>query len=408
VADLIASNAACEAAVTRKTHKDQDRAWGRWITYTESIGLGHDPFLDDFTRPQRIRLMGAFAMAYREGRFSGPAHETLAEGTIRGAISYVASTFRDNDRTNPTLDYDGKLGRLLSRQFRAFRNKDPPLKQQKALPSIVLDELAKLQVTETQKATAQLAVGAFFYACRSCEYLKVSSAEERRTDILRIRCIRFFTEGRVMNNKTENLQEADCCSITFEMQKKDEKMDTVTQLTSGDSWLCPVKSWAIIVKRILSYPGANEDTPVSACWRNGKLDHLTAEEMVRALEAAVSSIGYDKLNLKPGDIGTHSIRSGAAMAMVLGDVPVYTIMMLGRWSSDAFLRYIRKQVEQFSHNVSKRMILHRSFRHIPEIDPRISPHDPRQRNHPNNAETRRNIGGDGARAARLPAFALYR
>ena len=34
------------------------------------------------------------------------------------------------------------------------------------------------------------------------------------------------------------------------------------------------------------------------------------------------------------------------MAMYLGDCPVYSIMMIGRWSSDAFLRYIRKQVEQ--------------------------------------------------------------
>ena len=40
------------------------------------------------------------------------------------------------------------------------------------------------------------------------------------------------------------------------------------------------------------------------------------------------------------------------MAMCLNDVPVFTIMIMGHWSSDAFLRYIRKQVEQFSHNVA--------------------------------------------------------
>ena len=38
------------------------------------------------------------------------------------------------------------------------------------------------------------------------------------------------------------------------------------------------------------------------------------------------------------------------MDVFLGECPVYTIMLIGRWSSDAFLRYIRKQVEQFSHN----------------------------------------------------------
>jgi hypothetical protein len=61
----------------------------------------------------------------RERRYSGPAYEVLAEGTIRSAVSYVASTFRDNDRSNPTKDDDGELGRLLSRLYRAFKKKDP-------------------------------------------------------------------------------------------------------------------------------------------------------------------------------------------------------------------------------------------------------------------------------------------
>ena len=74
--------------------------------------------------------------------------------------------------------------------------------------------------------------------------------------------------------------------------------------------------------------------------------------MADALEAGVAAVGYDKLGIAAGEIGTHSIRSGAAMAMYLGECPVYTIMMIGRCSSDVFLRYIRKHVEQFRYNVS--------------------------------------------------------
>ena len=57
-------------------------------------------------------------------------------------------------------------------------------------------------------------------------------------------------------------------------------------------------------------------------------------------------IGEEILGIKAEEVGTHSIRSGAAMSMYLGECPVYTITMIGRWSSDAFLLYIRKQVEQ--------------------------------------------------------------
>ena len=346
-------------------------------------------------------------MAMRCGRFSGPSFDSLAEGTIRSTISYVAQTFRENGRPNPTKDEDGELGRLLSRQYRAFKNADPPPVQQKALPACVLRELAKKTITETQKATTQLATGAFFFAMRSCEYLKVPQAEKRRTDILRLRNIRFFRNGREMSHNNPWLEFADCVSITFDWQKKDERMDTVTQMCSKDLLLCPVRQWAAIVRRIWDYAGATTETPVSAVWRHDRIEHLTSAEMSDALRSAVVSIGEEILGIKRHEVGTHSIRSGAAMAMYLGECPVYTIMMIGRWSSDAFLRYIRKQVEQFSHNVSSRMLRFEMHRHIPDLAPRISHLDPRQRNHPDNAETRRNIGGNLARRVQLPSFSLF-
>ena len=95
------------------------------------------------------------------------------------------------------------------------------------------------------------------------------------------------------------------------------------------------------------------------------------------------------------------------MAMYLGKFPVYTIMMIGRWSSDAFLRYIRKQVKQFSHNVSRRMIRFQFHRHIPDLEPVVSHLDPRQREHPDNAETRRNIGGNLSRRVSLTDMSIY-
>jgi hypothetical protein len=61
VADLIAAEAFRQEAVTGKTQKDQDRAFRRWILYVESIGLGHNTFLDGFSRAGRIKLMGGYA-----------------------------------------------------------------------------------------------------------------------------------------------------------------------------------------------------------------------------------------------------------------------------------------------------------------------------------------------------------
>ncbi len=95
------------------------------------------------------------------------------------------------------------------------------------------------------------------------------------------------------------------------------------------------------------------------------------------------------------------------MAMYLGECPVYTVMLIGRWSSNAFLRYIRKQVMEFSHNVSKKMLTFQNYRHIPNFEHQIQNNDPRVRNDPNNSETRRNVSGDTSRQARLPSFAQF-
>ena len=96
------------------------------------------------------------------------------------------------------------------------------------------------------------------------------------------------------------------------------------------------------------------------------------------------------------------------MEMYLAGVPLYTIVLIGRWSTDAFLHYIRKQVEQFSRHVAKQMLTFRLFCTIPDIEPRVvSIEDPWQQSHHDNAETRRNIGGNRSQRVQLPSFSRF-
>jgi hypothetical protein len=88
-------------------------------------------------------MFGAFAMAIREGRFSKDRTELLVEGTVRGAISHVVQAFWESGQQNPTKDTNKMLSILLSKQLRVYRNDDPKQVQQKAIPFVVLDELAK-------------------------------------------------------------------------------------------------------------------------------------------------------------------------------------------------------------------------------------------------------------------------
>ena len=51
--------------------------------------------------------------------------------------------------------------------------------------------------------------------------------------------------------------------------------------------------------------------------------------------------------------------------MYLAGVPVFTIMKMGRWLSDAFLNYIEKQILTFSEGISKKMIASNTFFNFP-------------------------------------------
>jgi hypothetical protein len=140
--------------------------------WCKSIGC-NDLYLKKFSQVEQNLLLGAFAMAVRKGRFTKNCTEPLVEGTVRGTISHVVQAFRESGRQNPSKDADNMLSILLSRQFRAYCNNDPKEVQQKALPFCVLEKLAKRQVSELYKAISQLTIGAAFFACRSCKYLKV-------------------------------------------------------------------------------------------------------------------------------------------------------------------------------------------------------------------------------------------
>lgn len=76
-------------------------------------------------------------------------------------------------------------------------------------------------------------------------------------------------------------------------------------------------------------------------------------------KAAVQAIGFEILGFTSDDVGTHSNRAGGAMMMYLSTpkISIYTIIMIGRWSSIAFLRYIEKQVKHESrimHSIKSR------------------------------------------------------
>jgi hypothetical protein len=104
---------------------------------------------------------------------------------------------------------------------------------------------------------------------------------------------------------------------------------------------------------------------------NGETLQVTSEQVTNAICNDIGVIGKDALGILKDEIGMHSIHSGSATVMYLGECPVYTIMLIGRGSSDTFLRYICKQVMEFSHNILQKMLSYQNYWHIPNFNHQI-------------------------------------
>ena len=143
--------------------------------------------------------------------------------------------------------------------------------------------------------------------------------------------------------------------------------DQVIQQQSNDSELDPIQHWAQTTTRLCPYPNYDPTWPVYHFYNFETKRHsdISSNEILDDIRTTVDAIGPNILGFTSKDVGTHSNRSGCAMMMYLAGIPVYTIMLVRRWLSDAFLRYIERQIKEFTIGVSEKMLLCNTFYNIP-------------------------------------------
>ena len=145
-------------------------------------------------------------------------------------------------------------------------------------------------------------------------------------------------------------------SITFQNQKNGEKADCITQHRSPNpNSICPVQAWAALIHRILQYPDASEDLTVNTVLIQGKRQRITSDQTRRFIHSHVRLIGEEALGIRADDVGTHSLCSSCTMLLYLANIRTSSIMLIGRWKSDAFMLYLRKQVKEFTQEVVQQM-----------------------------------------------------
>jgi hypothetical protein len=282
--------------------------------------------------------------------------------------------------------------------FKAFANADPAPKRQRAITPKLLRgmyKLAGLEFAETHDTpaaiAADLAILGLFFAMRSCE--NTTTPKPGRTKTVSMSGVVFLdSKKREIPQSHPGLALAAHVTLTFEDQKNRTKNDKRSQKRTDDPALCPVRRAASLIERIRrlvpEFTGATTINAYGHKTNQGRTVTLQlASGYLRSqLRHACSSLGGKQVfGFDAADIGTKSIRSGAAMGLFLANHSTERIMLVGRWLSQAFLVYIRPQVIEWTNNMSSDMIRLDSFTDASGFDmanPEIARVPPRRVNGP--------------------------
>jgi hypothetical protein len=296
----------------------------------------------------------------------------MVSATLRDAISSVASTFRKCGRPSPFHVQNGVHGAgaihpRVRMMLRGYEREDPPPRRQKAVTPAQLRDLIDYTegLPDWTKQAADLIIGGYFFAMQVCEFCRTDTPG--RTQKITLGDIVFRDQdSRVVDQRDPALSEkAMFVTICFSDQKNGTKMERRSHKKTGQEILCPVKSWARTVQRVRSQFRTKDDNIIPVCaYRQGQTAREISSSQVLQLlrDSCKFHDGENRYGIKASELGTRSIRSGAAMALALqGDTSDQKIMMLGRWKSTAFLHYIRPQVLEWAGDSSKQMSETKSF-----------------------------------------------
>ncbi|MCE2996896.1 MAG: hypothetical protein LW863_14945 [Flammeovirgaceae bacterium] len=173
------------------------------------------------------------------------------------------------------------------------------------------------------------------------------------------------------------IEKSEFVTICFVNQKNGTKMERRSQRKTGDAKLCPVRSWGHVIQQLVrDFPSVDEKqtTPVCRYKDMGVSKEVTVTDVKSLLRKTCHVMnGETKYGIKPEELGTRSIRSGAAMALaVQSGHSDSKIMMLGRWKSNAFLKYIRPQTLELGGSTSREMARTPAFLDLEgDTEPRI-------------------------------------
>lgn len=214
------------------------------------------------------------------------------------------------------------------------------------------------------RTTANLITIALFFLLRVGEYTPNTSGKKKRTVPLRKKDVKLWRNRRLIPRDAPDhiLAEADAVTICLEKSKNGSKKHTLHHTESEDPGLCPVKAMAYLMGTMRGMP---EHTPLGTFRDSqGGLSQVSAADIRAAVRIGAEMDGLEAKGFDLGRIGSHSLRAGGATILKAAGHDDLTIMLMGRWSSNTYMTYIRTQIAEVTAGLARDMARRLTFHNV--------------------------------------------
>jgi hypothetical protein len=305
-------------SVSAGTSKVYDNAMADYREFAQRRGLVEE---GELILPTEFHLIG-FAVWLAE-RGTGPSGITER---LRGVGLWTQSF----TGTDPRLDLTGSMRPTLARVMTGIRREHSrrrPLREALTADRLrtllyVLRALTDIPAVDRAMYEAALCLGVFGL-CRCKVLVHPGTRQRSATGPQRRDVTRFREPG------------TDGPTRYFEFFIRKAKMDpeargaTIKLFATGGDF-CPVRAMDRYLKM------APRRGPTAVLFQHADGSYLTRDRVNRMIKRLSELAGFD-----PARYSTHSMRAGGATTLSLLGARPYVIKQLGRWTSDAYMLYIR-------------------------------------------------------------------
>jgi hypothetical protein len=361
-AALGAAQTAARSAAVSKRAKMSDSHWSIWTSFLDSLHID-DPYLVDF--PDPIPLLQVFAEHLRSGQLA-PSGDPIRSPSVEDYVCSVGQEIASLGALDPRMMVNGKIELHLKKQLKGYARQDAPPERVKPIPM----PLVAAAVTEAYttpdpllRATGDCGVISLFFLLRPGEH--VYSSNDNDTSPFRLMDVEFLLGEHCFNAATCDLDlllSPEQVLLTFTKQKNGTLGEKLKHGSTGHVLMSPVLATLGQVRHLRHYNAPPTAALHTVYLPSGSTTNITSNHLTAMLRRTCRQM--PELGLQSGDISARALRASGAMALLCAQVDPLLVQLIGRWKSNAMLRYLHLQATNM-HNLATCMLLGVEFKLLP-------------------------------------------